>query len=440
MSLRVRIAIIAGIVGGLLSGCDGDSPLELERRAGSLDLSRIVAIGDGFVAGVTDGALFRSAQEASVPALFARRVAGHESFPQPLVADPGFAADTIDGGRLVLERFFPPLLTRRDRGGPPLALELDRPYSNLAVPGALMTEALTAESGGTSILGNEFYDLVLRGRGTAVEQATELRPTLLLVWFGTSEVRRFVAAGGDPGLAPGLPTPPATFGLTYERLLDALEPVADRIVLFNVPDVTLTPIAQTVPTVVVDPETWEPVTITVFEPIVDPETGDTLRVPRERTVPLLGPDGSLAEEDRVLLDALPLIAQGIGVPSPLGGTGDSLPDHVVLDASEGAVARAAVTGYNEAIERLARERGLVVVDVHALVEEIATDGVISDGILLTAAFPEGQAFGLDGVRFTPKGNGLVVNRLIRKLNEATGSDLFPVRTSDLRGVPILPPR
>ena len=441
MSRRARLRVGLPI---LLAGtaCLGESDVPLDAfpdRTGTLDLSRPLAIGDGYLAGVQDGALFESGQERSIPALLAG-LAGVEDFVQPLVADPGFATRGDEGGRLALVQFSPPVIERQSRGGPPLQAELPRPYNNLGVPGALAFEALATRSSATSTTGNAFYDLVLRNRGAFAEEAAVLDPTFILVWLGTTDVLEYAVAGGDPALAPGLPTSPATFEVVLDPLLDQLVELTDDIAVFNVPDVTLFPFLHAVPPIVLDPLTGEPRTVTIFEEVVEPVTGDTLVVQRQVPVPLIGPDGPLGPGDLVTMEAGPLTEEGIGVPVEHDGLGLPLPDRVVLDVGEQFVARDAIVGYNLALERLTAERGLALVDAHALVEDLArTEGILSDGVRLGDEWLTGQAFGLDGVSFTAKGYGLLTNRLIDVLNGRTGSRLPHVRTSLLPGIPLFEP-
>jgi hypothetical protein len=411
--------------------------------AGELDLARVVAVGDGYLAGATDGALFASAQENSILALFVRHTAPSTDFEQPLISDPGIATDDSDAGRLTLVTARPLALARLSQGQP-LALDLPRPYDNLAVPNALLVEALVAQTTQGSVLGNRFYDLVLRGRGTFADQAVELDATMILLWLGTHDVLAFVLAGGDPAVALGLPTPPATFGAVYETLVDRLDEATDQIVLFNIPDPTRFPVLHAVPNVVLDPATGDTVVVRVSEPVIDPVTGeqvvDSLGNPvfvqRESTLPLIGPDGLLESADLVTLAALPLLAEGVGVPSQVGGTGEPLPDRVVLDAGEVQTVRTTVAAYNAEIERIAASRDLAVVDMHTLVETMAAGGVVSDGILLTTEWLFGQAFSLDGATFTPKGYGVVTNLLLDTVNERYGSRFRHIRTADLPGIPL----
>lgn len=441
-----RIIGVALLAGTLAAGCrfDESVPLAVEERLGAIDPRRIVAVGDDFAAGAADGALYAGAQSFSLPALLAAHLGG-EPILQPLVSDAGLSLDGTGAGRLRLLGL-EPLELARDAPGTPLVPSPGRPFDNLGVPGALVSEALVAESSATSSLGNPFFDLVLGGRGTFAEQVAELDPTLVLFWIGTSDVLRYVAAGGDPDLAPGLPTPVGTFANAYEALLDALLATTDQVVLFTIPDPRSMPVVHAIPGIVLDPDTGRPVIITVIEPVidpltgepvVDPVTGDTLMAQRQSTVPLLGPGGPLAPTDLVVLDALPLLAERIGVPAAVGGSGAPLPDRAVLDAAEQADVGAAVLGYNQTIAALAVEHDLPLVDVHALVERLATQGLVSDGVQLSADYATGQAFSLDGARFTPKGYGVVANLALDALARRYGAAVPHLRTANLPGTPLL---
>lgn len=429
-----------------LPGCQLDEsvPVAVEDRLGAIDPERIVAIGDDFVAGAADGALYEAAQGLSLPALLAAHLSGDSLF-QPLVSEAGLALDESDAGRLVLVSLAP-LELERAEAGTPLIPSPGRPFDNLGVPGALITEALVAENSATSTTGNPFFDLVLGGRGTFAEQVAVLDPTLVLLWIGTSDVMRYVTAGGDQSLAPGLPTPVGTFALAYEALLDEVLAVTDQVVLFTIPDPRSMPLGSAVPGIVLDPDTGEPVLITVIVPVLDPVTGmpvldpvtgDTLFAQQESTVPLIGPFGPLTPSDLVVLGALPLVQEGIGVPASMGGSGEPLPDRAVLDAAERADIGAAVAGYNQAIASLAADHDLPLVDVHALVEALADGTLLSDGILLSADYATGQAFGLDGTRFTPKGYGVVANLVIDALNARYAASVPHLRTWELPGTPLL---
>ena len=162
----------------------------------------------------------------------------------------------------------------------------------------------------------------------------------------------------------------------------------DRIVLLNVPPVTIVPYLTLVPNVVVDTATLEPIPGPGGEP-----------------VPLLGPDGPLAPDDLVAFDAIERILEGDGIPVDMGGTGAPLPASVVLDAAEQAVARAAIAAYNQAIAQSAALHGLPVVDVHAILTDIDENGLVVGDETLTTEYLVGGLFSLDGVHPDVQGAG-----------------------------------
>ena len=71
-------------------------------------------------------------------------------------------------------------------------------------------------------------------------------------------------------------------------------------------------------------------------------------------VPLIGPSGPLPSTALVTLAASTLLAQGIGIPSALGGRGTALPDEVVLDPTEIATIQDHVDQDNQAIKDICR--------------------------------------------------------------------------------------
>ncbi|HUP01893.1 MAG TPA: hypothetical protein VM737_10290 [Gemmatimonadota bacterium] len=396
---------------------DGDGPAGPGALTGRADLSRYVAIGNTLTAGFQSAALGEAGQSCSYPLLLAQQVGAEGDFEQPLVSSPGIAAPGSDVGRLELVSLQPLVIERAAPAGQPLNADLPRPYDNLGVPGALGYEALTAESRATSLSGNAFFDFVLRGFGTWEEQTARRNATFVTVFLGSNEALGYATRGGDPALAPGLPIPTASFGLVYDVFIGSLRRTTDQIVLLNVPDVTVIPFMTTIPPVVVDPATLQPVL-----------------GPGGQPIPLIGPDGPLALGDLVTLNALDLLLQGIGVPAAVGGSGQPLPNSVVLNASEQAVAAGAVQGYNTVIGQIAAKHGLAVVDINAVLADIVANGFLANGQLLTTDFITGGLFSLDGIHPTCKGYGIIANELIAVINAEFGASIPPVSIGDLPGV------
>ena len=373
--------------------------------AGAQDFSRFVALGDSLAAGFVNGGLAIHPQERSVPALVARQ-AGVADFQQPLISNPGIppllAIQGIAGGT-------PIIVPRSSQPGAPLNLNLPRPYNNLAVPGFDAQDVLS------TVTGNALIDIILRGQGPALAQAMALDPTFALVWIGNNDV---LGAATSGVVIDGVTlTPVADFSGALSDVIQTLRRRAPPgqspalIVLATLPDVTVIPFVTTIPPVVVDPATQQPVL-----------------GPGGQPIPLIGPQGPLAPNDRVLLTATPLLAQGIGLPAAVGGTNQPLPDNVVLSAAEVAAIRARVAALNEVIRNaVGGSSEMALADISGLLNRAATTGIpVGGNIVLTTAFLTGGIFSYDGVHPTPLGNALAANEFIRVINDRFGADLPPV--------------
>jgi lysophospholipase L1-like esterase len=337
-----------------------------------------VAVGDSLAAGFESNSLVETHQNRSVPALIARQ-AGVQGFQQPLISEPGIPAEFT----LVSLVPVPVIAAKSSSTGAPKNASLARPYNNLAVPGATSVDALTrtTDAGG-------FHDIILRGMGTQVQQAVALRPTAITLWIGNNDV--LGAALRGRAIDGVTLTPTAVFRATYGQIVSALKAVSGVfIVAANLPDVTTIPFVTTIKPYVVNPATGAPVLV-----------GGS-------RVPLIGPGGPLPASALVTLAASTLLAQGIGIPTVLGGTGAALPDEVVLDPTEIAVIQDHVTADNLAIR--------------ALLAELATTGRHVGGITLTSAFLSGGVFSYDGVHPSDVGYAIVANEFIRVINGSGGS-------------------
>jgi hypothetical protein len=364
------------------------------------NLNVYVSLGDSLTAGFVNNSLLETHQRNSFPALIARQ-AGSVDFQQPLVGEPGIPAETV----LVSLSPQVVLAPKATSPGAPTNGGLGRPYNNLGVPGSTAVDLLTrtSDQGG-------FHDIVLRGQGTALDQARRLGPTFITLWTGNGDVLGAVLRGrAVDGVTL---TPAATFRVVYTQIVEALRGISGvSIVAANLPDATQIPFARTVRPVVVNPSTNQPVLVS------------------GQTVPLIGPDGPLPTGSLVTLAATSLLAQGIGIPTSLGGRGTPLPDEVILDPGEVAAIRDRVAANNQAIRDVCQAANIPVLDAHARFEQAATTGWRIAGITFTNAFLTGGLFSNDGVHPTEAGYALIANEFIRLINANGGTvpevDLAP---------------
>ena len=409
------VCALAAVV--LAAGCASIDPISAPpAETGSADFTKLAVLGTSVSAGFQNNGLAESRQLRSYAALLAgqlgKDIVSHGAsaaqtgeFVIPGYGDPG------SSGTLELTSLVPAVISPITVTGNLVNTTYQAAYNNLGVPGALLGDALNTVTMGSA---NPFFDLVLRGQGTMLQQAAALQPTFVLVELGSNDVLGAVTRDAPT-------TPVATFEEQFRQLVGdllALES-APKLAVMNVPEVTSIPFATTVPPFVVNPATNLPV-------LVD-----------GNLVPLIVPEGPLTlpsasgPGDLVTIGAISLMKQGVGIPIPLGGAGTPLPDAVVVSVAELEVIAQRVIAYNQIIATVAAEDGLVVVDLNRLLREIAAEGVKIGGLEYTKEFVSGGVFSLDGVHPADIGHAILANEVIRTFNEAYGAKIPLV---DLRAV------
>jgi hypothetical protein len=390
---RFRPLVISALALGLLV-CGALVPARAQ-DTGSADFSRFVAIGDSLGAGFLSGGLVRGAQDDSVPALVARQATGQQ-IQQPLVSEPGLPAI------LRLQSLSPLVVTPLPGRGNPV---VPPPYQNLSVPGFRIGDALRNLQRGPTDLAT--FILAAPTPTTQLQHALAQNPTFALVWLGNNDV---LAAATSGRVIEGLTlTPVAQFEADYTAVVGALKAAGADLALANLPNVTSIPFVTTIPPVLINPATNQPVPGPGGAPIF-----------------LIGPDGNLGPGDRVLLPASAKLAQGIGIPTFAGGTGQPLGDADVLSAAEVATIQARVDAFNNIIRATASATGSSLADINALLRQAAGPGFNIGGITFTEDYITGGAFSLDGVHPSPLGYAVAADEFIRSINATYDADIPPV--------------
>ncbi len=359
-------------------------PAAVFAQGGGVDFSRYVALGDSLTAGFASGGLAIDSQQGSYPLLLHDKAVGGD-FEQPLVSNPGIPA------QLKLASLVPLVIAPKAGLGHPLNLNLPRPYDNLGVPGSRIhdTVATVTDHGG-------LHDLILRGLGTALQEAVALHPTFVTVWIGNNDV---LAAATSGIVIEGVTlTPVAQFNHDLNTIASALATTGAKMAFATIPHVTSIPFVTTIPPVVVNPATQQPVLI------------------NGQTVPLIGPNGPLGANDHVLLTAQTELAAGKGIPAALGGSGQPLSNSVVLDANEVAQIQARADQFNAAIRNVASQQGAALVDVQGIFDQIVASGYSAGGVHVDAKFLTGGLFSYDGVHPTPFGYALIADAFAQAID------------------------
>ena len=382
----LKLTLVFGLAFALVS-----VPSMAQVDTGAADFTVYAAIGDSLGAGFSSGSLHIDGQALSYPSLISLQARGPIPFEQPLVSAPGIP------NILTLMSLSPLTIAPVTGQGAPINLNLPRPYDNMAVPGARIGDVVRTRAGG-------LHDLVLRGLGTQLELVAALQPTFVSIWIGNNDV---LAAATSGIVIDGVTlTPAAQFEADLRTIVGTMGAVGVQgMAIATIPSVVSIPYVTTLPPVLVDPATSQPVLI------------------NGNLVPLIGPDGPLGLGDHVLLPASAALAQGIGIPAALGGTGQPLSDGDVLSASETATVEARREELNAIIRTVASEAGAAVVDVSAIFDQVLQRGVLLGGITLTTDFLTGGLFSYDGVHASPIGYAISANAFIDAINATYGGQI-----------------
>lgn len=429
-------------------GCEDRSELTAP-TSGTASYERFVTIGNSITAGYQSGALYESAQKYAYGNLIAKQVGS--SFAMPIYSDPG------TGGRMELTGFdfatSTPTITTNPATGAPTNINYAAPYNNLGVPGALLYDVLNATNSTNCASGlagkpNPMFDLILRNSalnlGSQFAQAKVLNPTLVTLWIGNNDVLGFATSGG---FSPAAPTVAATFDALYRFLADSLKSLNTKVVVANIPDVTAIPFFNTIGPKLAVGTPWKAKGITglYYQRHGATAMDATAKVDSlgllTGTVDLTLPAGSFAA---FLGDttgaAWTAIAAYLKIPVayvkpafvvtayPFGFHPlNPLPDVLVLDASEIAIAKTATLNFNTSIDSLARNRGFGFVNVNSFFNQIRakdyTGGTYYGGMKFTTGYISGGLFTLDGVHPSNHAHAIIANEFIKVINSKWGGSI-----------------
>ncbi len=441
MKKIIKIFSIAIVLTSLTFwGCEEKTNLTAPAPAntGTASFASFVTVGNSLTAGYQSAALFKTAQLYSFGNQIAKQVGA--KFEQPLISDPGIG----DPGLLEfggLTKSGTPIIVVNQSKGTPLNLKYPKPYNNLGVPGALLYETLNTKDAKTSLTNNPFFDIILRGLGTQVQQALALHPTFMTLWIGNNDILGFATAGGVKPY-----TPPAQFTALYSTLLNEISKSGAKVVVANIPPVAAIPYFTT----------------------VGPAVGMSIRGAMRAGLAMglfyqkhseLGIGTGLADTTalwtgKVLLTLMSSeYATLIGKPTgkfwsdhhlPLGPGIDTtkafgldprnpFPNALVLDPDEIALTNSIISAYNNSIATLAAVKGYPVLDVNSFFSNVAKYGFQTNGLTFTTQFITGGLFGLDGVHPTSQGYAVIANEFIKVINSAYNASIPLIDVSTVPG-------
>lgn len=427
------LLLLAGLTATALVGCEPTLDEAPAVSAGSLDLSRVVAIGDDYAAGVADGGLTRARQEYSFPNLLVQQLqrAGAGAFTQPLLA----TGESTGGVQLLSLTATNQALT-----GPAAVSFIDQePLNpgtpceeiryrlpawadagaglpgNLAVPGLRLMDLETPGLGdetnfrNAGAAYNAGLERILPDGADAASYLTLVKraqPTFVIVSAGLGDLLPYILSGGTCNTS--LPSV-STVSFRAKRLVDSLVATtsANGIIL-GVPKLDVLPLTRTTVSAV-SRGLGRPDTASLYGIVFRNNKNDTVR---------------LSYEDIVLLPMVARVgrmedATGTPYPQAFGSRENPLRDRDVLTTTE--IAR--VDGYINAPPSSINDRLRTAVSIagakgrFVYVEtgnffQSLNNGQFINGIRFSDDPVTGGLVSLDGYTLTPRGNALLVNFII----------------------------
>ena len=404
------------------------------------NLSKLVSIGDSLTAGVQSDGLVRDFQEKSFPALIAHQL-GIDDFEQPLIDRPGISSDItkaplrFEGGMIVQDDLHEDLLSLF------INIDLPRSYDNLGLPTADLMDAISSSQ--------IFFQVILRGMGTQIEQAISLDPQLITFWLGSNDVLGSATRGGDLESITPLDEFEADYRLSLSELVNG---TSAFIVAANIANVTDIPfvnffdgVFRAIPALGID----EPV------PVVFDENFEPIEFDDGLFIPLLTGEG---EVEQLLLPALDLYREdGVGIPDEgalialgfsmgeaegivsqlqeagLNPSGIPINGDLTLTRFERNSIQDAVGNFNAVISEVATEFGIPVVDINSALSTLNNVGIDGFSGRFVLVDPTNTAFSLDGIHPNNGGYAIIANQFIQVVDESFGFKIPLLDTDQFRG-------
>lgn len=460
-----------------LTACSEDDNAEevVVITPGEANFANYVALGDSFASGFSDGALFRSAQENAYPNILAQQfaLAGGGEFATPFMLDdiggfslagaqvPGF------GTRLFFNGTAP--VPVQGIATTQITDQLTGAFNNLGVPGA---KSFHLAFPGYGQLNPYYGRFDSAPTATVVGDAVAQSPTFFSLWIGGNDVLGYATSGGSGTNQTGNLNPatygqsditdPTVFAATYSNIVNALTAGGAKGVVANLPYINALPYFTTVPHNPVPLNAQTAATLMSAQAFGAYNAGLqfaaangllTQAEVQRRTInftagnnnAVLLTDSYLTNltslglpsirqatnEDFVVLPARSIIGTPVNNnPQQINGVSVPLADQWVLTKEEVAEIRVATDAYNAAIQQIAESKGLALVDVRGILEQLGTTGIVRDGFTLRSTYVTGNTFSLDGIHPGPRGYAFIANLFLEAINAKYGSNIPNVKMGD----------
>jgi len=444
-----KSTFLAGLTAAaLLPGCapDQDAPTP---AAADVNVSRYLAVGDSYTAGVSNGGLTRTSQEYSFPNLLAqqfRTVAADAPFAQPLL-DAGTGTGYLTlvdlpasgqprvrrvAGQAVRSQVIDPNAC----GGADTTRLYNRSATagtlpqNLGVPGLRLSQTETASLGneanatpGTPF--NPYFERLLPAADSRtylqVVTAAAGPATFYTFFMGLDELMPYVRSGGT------CPAPNSTQMRTRAKnMLDVLAANGRKGIIATLPSITSLPLVRLGKGL-------------ELQRRVQAQTSDS------RPIYVTTNTGvqAITDAEYVLASAIPNIGRLDNVGGNMVAYGRDMQNPLrnadVLDSREISIINLAANSYNNQLDLWARDvyrmpilpDGKYTLTLETELFNQVANRISINGVIYTTEPVRGNFFSLDNYTLTPRGYGLLANTFIRTINTVYRANIPGVDVNSL---------
>ncbi|MDT0643328.1 G-D-S-L family lipolytic protein [Zunongwangia sp. F363] len=230
----------------------------------------------------------------------------------------------------------------------------------------------------------------------------------------------------DPDFGPQIPTLNATFA-GLNQAFQALQ-VPERMISFSetaaspvlVKDESLTDLSQQITKVLTESGAVDAATAALY----GMQFGQVRQATAEDLL-VLTSSGVIGNINQQRVQELMNFGLDQTTAAQLSVNGVTFPleDQYVLIPEEQQTIEAATTAYNQAIANAANQFDLGLLDVNAMLTQLANGGIPYDAGTINATFVTGGAFSLDGIHLTPRGYAVIANGIIEEINETYNAEV-----------------
>ncbi|MFZ5553097.1 MAG: hypothetical protein ACOZCO_08290 [Bacteroidota bacterium] len=441
--MKVKPIVIPFAVAVLFFACT--PKVELPHiHSGNADFTRFVAIGDGYMAGYQDGAMWQEAQSRSIPALLfsSLQQAGSTSFNQALMPDNsglGTSSKPWEGIYVTASRLgyktdcegvssLSPLKSFHSAGSEASYLSSQSVSSldDFTVPFANVADLNSAALNTTNVYWNRVAGN-FSGLSPAAAAASR-QPSFFAAWLGMEDIFYYARNGGFNCTINSS----SSFAAGLDSILLPMVNNGAKGILATLPDFRNFPYYSLVTWNGADLEQDDADSLTALYvsfgmPHISFQAGKNGFVIEDPAAPS-GYRQMISDEYITLsvpIDSMKCYYYGILV--------NVIHDRYSLDSSEVTFLDQMISDYNAVIIQKAAQYGLAVADMNTYFANVKT-GIMSNGVEIDAEFVSGGFYSLDGFYPTQKGAALIANQFILAINAYYGSTLPAIHCADCNGV------